>query len=113
MFPPAVEQASIDVVVAALDEEALAAAMETAAELRRAGHLRVDLYPDVAKKMDKVFKHVDQRHGKFIAILGGDELAAGTVTVRNVAARTKATIPRVEVASFVKSAITNQPDRSA
>ena len=26
-----------------------------------AGTLRVDLYPDVAKKMDKIFKHVDQR----------------------------------------------------
>ena len=87
MFPPEVEQASIDVVVAALEEEALAAAMETAAELRRAGNLRVDLYPDVAKKMDKVFKHVDQRKARFIAILGSDEVAAGTVTVRNV--RTK------------------------
>ena len=37
MFPPDVEQASIDVVVAALDESAQCAAMETAAELRRSG----------------------------------------------------------------------------
>ena len=35
--------------------------------------------------MDKIFKYVDQRKAKFIAILGGDEVAAGTVTVRNVA----------------------------
>ena len=35
MFPPEVEQGSIDVVVAALEESALGAAMETAAELRR------------------------------------------------------------------------------
>ena len=32
--------------------------------------LRVDLYPDVAKKMDKMFKYVDQRRARFIAILG-------------------------------------------
>ena len=105
MFPPAVEQASVDVVVAALEEGALAAAMETAAELRRAGNLRVDLYPDVAKKMDKVFKHVDHRRAKFIAIIGGDELAAGSVTVRNVATKTKETMPRAEAASFIKNAI--------
>ena len=104
MFPPDVEQPSIDVVVAALDERALGAAMETAAELRRSGHLRVDLYPEVAKKMDKVFKHVDQRHAKFVAILGSDEVAAGTVTVRDVAARTKETMPRVDVASRLRAA---------
>ena len=60
---------------------------------RKTGHLRVDLYPDVAKKMDKIFKYVDQRKAKFIAILGSDEVAAGTVTVRNVATKTKETMP--------------------
>ena len=107
MFPPEVEHASVDVVVAALDEGAVAAAMETAVELRRVGNLRVDLYPDVAKKMDKVFKHVDHRKARFIAILGSDEVGAGTVTVRNVAARTKETMPRTQAASFIKGALSN------
>ena len=93
MFPPSVDQSSVDVVVAALDEKRAGAAMETATELRKAGSLRVDLYPDVARKMDKIFKHVDQRRAKFIAILGSDEVAAGTVTVRNVATKTKETMP--------------------
>ena len=88
-------------------KSALLAAMETAAELRRAGDLRVDLYPEVAKKMDKVFKHVDQRQAKFIAILGSDEVAAGTVTVRNVATRTKETMPRAEAASFIRRALSD------
>jgi histidyl-tRNA synthetase len=107
MFPPALKQASIDVVVAALDEGALGAAIETAAELRRAGNVRVDLYPDVAKKMDRIFKHVDERKAKFIAILGSDEVAAGTVTVRNVATRTKETVPKTEAASFIQRALSN------
>ena len=47
--------------VAALDEAAMPAAMETATQLRSSGSLRVELYPDVVKKMDKVFKHVDHR----------------------------------------------------
>jgi histidyl-tRNA synthetase len=104
MFPPQVEQSSVDVVVAALDESAQGAAMDTAAALRKTGTLRVDLYPDVAKKMDKVFKHVDHRRAKFIAILGSEEVAAGTVTVRNVAARTKETMPRAQAASFIERA---------
>ncbi len=101
MFPLEIDNSSVDVVVAALDEKAQLAAMETATELRRAGTLRVDLYPDVAKKMDKVFKHADQRRARFIAIVGEDEVAAGTVTVRNVATKTKQTMPKAEVASFI------------
>ena len=105
MFPPDVEQPSIDVVVAALDASAQSAAMETAAELRRSGTLRVDLYPDIAKKMDRIFKYVDQRHAKFIAILGTDEVTAGTVTVRNVGTKTKETMPGTQVVSFIQSAL--------
>ena len=106
MFPPEVERASIDVVVAALDEGALPAAMETAAELRGSGSLRVDLYPDAAKKMDRIFKYVDQRRAKFIAVLGGNELANGTVSLRNVATKTSETVKRGDAAGAIKRAIT-------
>lgn len=107
MFPPEVEQASIDVVVAALDEGALPAAMETAAELRNSGTLRVDLFPDPAKKMDRIFKYVDQRRAKFIAVLGGNEVANGTVSLRNVATKTSETVTRAEAASAIRKAITD------
>ena len=107
MFPPEVDEASIDVVVAAIDESAQRAALETATALRGAGGLRVDLYPDVVKKMDKVFKYVDQRRARFIAIVGGDEVAAGTVTLRNVATKAKEAVPRSAAAAFVKRALSN------
>jgi histidyl-tRNA synthetase len=105
MFPANVEVASVDVVVAALDAAALATAVQTAAGLRRGGDLRVDLFPDVASKMDRIFKHVDQRHAKFIAILGGDEVRDGTVTIRDVAAKTKATMRVGDAASFIQQAL--------
>jgi histidyl-tRNA synthetase len=101
MFPPHVETQSIDVVVAALDEAALGAALETAAALRKSGALRVDVFPDAVKKMDKIFRHVDQRRARFIAIVGEDEVAAGTVTVRNVATRQTEVVSREEVASYI------------
>ena len=110
MFPAQIDNSSVDVVVAALDEKAQLAAMETATELRKAGTLRVDLYPDITKKMDKIFKHVDQRRARFIAILGEDEVAAGTVTIRHVATKTKLTMPTAEVASFIARMSSENPD---
>jgi histidyl-tRNA synthetase len=107
MFPPEVERASIDVVVAAMDESAQDAAMETAAQLRATPELRVDIFPEVSRKMDRIFKHVDQRRAKFIAILGSDEVATGTVTLRNVATKTKDTMPRAQAASFIQRAISD------
>jgi len=110
MFPPHVEQSFVDVVVAAMDDTAQKAAMETAAELRKNERLRVDIYPETTRKMDKIFKHVDQRKARFIAILGTDEVAAGTVTVRNVATKTKLTMSRGEVASFIARTLSDSPD---
>jgi histidyl-tRNA synthetase len=110
MFPPSVDESSVDVVVAAMDESAQGAAMDTAAELRNTGRLRVDIYPDVARKMDKIFRHVDQRKARFIAILGTDEVAAGTVTLRNVATKTRETMARSEAASFVRNALATETD---
>ena len=92
-----------------MDESAQGAAMDTASELREQGELRVDIYPEIARKMDKIFKHVDQRKARFIAILGTDEVAAGTVTLRNVATKTKETVPRSQAASFIRSCKMTSP----
>jgi histidyl-tRNA synthetase len=107
MFPPEIEQSSIDVVVAATDKSALEAVVETATALRQVENLRVDIYPDVARKLEKIFRHVDHRRAKFIAILGTNEVAEGTVSVRNVATRTQETMPRTEVASFIRRALSD------
>ena len=95
-----IEQTSIDGVVATFDESALPSAMATAAELRRAD-LRVDLYPDVARKMDKVFNTWISAI-EVIAILGSDEVAAGTVTVRTSRRRPR-DHPRDQAAGHRKS----------
>ena len=103
MFPASVDQSSVDVVVAAIDENALTAAIETATELRKATKLRIDLYPDVSKKIDRIFKYVDQRRAKFIAILGGNEVADGTVSLRNVSTREQQTVKRREAGDVLRA----------
>jgi histidyl-tRNA synthetase len=107
MFPETLRHSSVDVVVAALDDTAQVAAMETAAELRRAGSLRVDLYPDVARKMDRIFKYVDQRRAAFIAILGSNEVNDGTVSLRNVAKKSSETVKRADAAAAIAGALSN------
>ena len=74
MFPPDGGAASVDVVVAAIDESAQ---MRGAGNGRRAAAQRDAArrpVSGVAKKMDRIFKYVDQRQAKFIAILGSDEV---------------------------------------
>jgi histidyl-tRNA synthetase len=113
MFPASVDRSCVDVVVAAIDDNARMAAMETATELRKATRFRIDLYPDTVKKLDRVFKYVDQRKARFLAVLGGDEVAARTVTIRNVATKTNETMPKTQVASFLTRSVNGEPDPSA
>jgi histidyl-tRNA synthetase len=108
MFPPSAENAAVDLVVAALEEGAQAAAVAAAAAARAVPGLRVDLYPDVAKKMDKVFRYVDQRKARFLAILGGNEVADGTVSIREVATRMQNTIARGALAAYLSTRLTTK-----
>jgi histidyl-tRNA synthetase len=64
-------------------------AMRVAAQFRQAG-LRVFVYPD-ADKIGKQIKYADSRGIPFVAILGGDEIARDTVTVKHLAAQTQHT----------------------
>ena len=64
-------------------------ALRVAGLLRQSG-LRVLVYPD-ADKIGKQIKYADSLHIPFVAILGGNEIEAGTVTVKNLTAQTQAT----------------------
>jgi histidyl-tRNA synthetase len=63
--------------------------MRIADQLRASG-LRVLVYPD-AEKIGKQIKYADGRGIPFVALLGDDEIKAGTVTVKDLAAQTQNT----------------------
>ena len=46
------------------------------------------VYPD-ADKIGKQIKYADTQRIPYVAILGGDEIANGTVTVKNLTAQTQ------------------------
>jgi histidyl-tRNA synthetase len=89
MFPPTLATTPADVMIATFDASGAGAAMGVAAMLRNAG-LRVLVYPD-AEKIGRQIKYADSRGIPFVALLGEDEIKAGTVTVKNLSAQTQAT----------------------
>jgi len=89
MFPPTLATTPADVMIASFDASGAGAAMAVAATLRRAG-LRVLVYPD-AEKIGRQIKYADSRGIPFVALLGEDEIKAGTVTVKNLSAQTQET----------------------
>jgi histidyl-tRNA synthetase len=89
MFPAGLATTPADVMVALFDAANMPHAIRVATRLREAG-LRVLVYPD-ADKIGRQIKYADSRGIPFVAILGGDEITAGTVTVKNLAAQTQQT----------------------
>ena len=89
MFPPTLATTSADVMMAVFDAKDTPHALRVAGTLRQSG-LRVLVYPD-ADKIGKQIKYADSLGIPFVAILGGNEIAAGTLTVKNLTAQTQAT----------------------
>jgi histidyl-tRNA synthetase len=89
MFPADLPKAPADVMVAVFDAADTPHALRVAGLLRQSG-LRVLVYPE-SDKIGKQIKYADSLGVPFVAILGGNEIAAGTLTVKNLAAQTQAT----------------------
>jgi histidyl-tRNA synthetase len=101
MFPPAVVSSPADVMVVQWFANRTNLYLSFATELRQAG-LRVELYPEApiqdGKKVgDKQFKYASARGIPYVAVIGADELANDTVTVKNMKSGTQVTVPRSNV----------------
>ena len=99
MFPPSVAMTPADVMMAVFDAADLGHAMRVAAILRGAG-LRVLVYPD-ADKIGKQIKYADSRKIPYVAILGSDEISAGTVTVKDLAGKTQQTFDQAAAGAAI------------
>jgi histidyl-tRNA synthetase len=89
MFPPSLHTAPADVMVAVFDPADVPHALRLAAALRGAG-LRVLVHPE-AGRIGRQIRYADSRGIPFVAILGTDEIAAGTVTVKDLAGQAQHT----------------------
>jgi histidyl-tRNA synthetase len=108
MFPPAANVSGPDVLVTIFEDrdpartaEAERASLSLAADLRRAG-LRVELYPE-PDKLGKQFKYASARDAAYAAVLGGDEIARGEVTLKRLSTGTQESVPRSDAAARIRA----------
>jgi len=97
---PSFETSPAQVLLAAFDASLLSAARKLSAQWRAAG-LRVELYPDAAK-LDRQLKYADAKNIPFVAILGPDEAATNSVTLKDLRRKSQQRVPQNEVAQLVK-----------
>jgi histidyl-tRNA synthetase len=103
MFPAEVQRASADVLLTVFDASSIPETLRLAGELRRAG-MRVEVYPE-PDKLGKQMKYAASRTIPTAAILGGDEIARGQVTLKNLQSGTQESVPRGEVVEALKRAL--------
>jgi histidyl-tRNA synthetase len=100
MFPASVKQASADLLVTVFDAATVPEALTLAAELRADG-VRVEVYPE-PDKLGKQMKYAAGKLIAFAAILGGDEIARGEVTIKDLQTGQQSSVPRAAVAAAVR-----------
>jgi histidyl-tRNA synthetase len=100
MFPAEVEAASADVLLTLFDDTTIPDVLKLAAELR-AGGIRVEVYPE-PDKLGKQMKYASSRSIRFAAILGGDEMTRGEVTIKNLETGEQKSVPRSNSVEIIK-----------
>ena len=89
-----------DILITNFDEISFLPSLTLASELRQAG-LKVATYPELAK-LGKQFKYADRIGTRLAAVLGPDEITYGQVTIKNLETREQVTLPREDIADFIK-----------
>ncbi|MGC4083153.1 MAG: histidine--tRNA ligase [Vicinamibacterales bacterium] len=100
MFPAKVSRGPVDVMVTFLADDLRADALRLATELR-GERLRVDVFPEASRKLDRALKYAASRHVPVLAILGEDERARGEVAVRDLQTRQQEAAPRADAARHI------------
>jgi histidyl-tRNA synthetase len=104
MFPARVSRPPVDVMIACLADSLRTDALRLAGELR-GEKLKVDIYPEAGRKLEKPLKYAASRAVPVMAILGEDEQARGEVTVRDLQTRVQEAVPRATAAAEIASRV--------
>ena len=108
MFPAQVSRGAVDVIVVFLADDLRSEALALAAELR-GERLRVDVYPEAARKLEKPLKYAGGRQVPVLAIVGEDEHARGEVTVRDLQTRQQESRQRSRAAARIAEIVRLAP----
>ena len=96
---PAALASGADVLFANMGSAEVAYVLPVASALRAAG-VSAEIYPDSAK-LKKQFDYCDRKGIRFLSICGADEVASGTVQLKNLASGEQRSFAREDVAGMV------------
>lgn len=97
----------IDVCVVSTGGTAVSAADALARNLRAAGLRVVGDVDD--RSLKNQFKFADRQQARFVCVIGDDELAAGTVTVRDMATSDQSSVANADIAAFLSARLNPKP----
>ncbi len=97
MFPAKVSRGPVDVMVTFLGDDLRSDALRLATELR-GERLRVEVFPEGSRKLDRALKYASGRNVPVLVILGQDEQERGEVTVRDLQTRQQDGVSRATAA---------------
>ncbi|MEQ1911974.1 MAG: ATP phosphoribosyltransferase regulatory subunit, partial [Vicinamibacterales bacterium] len=100
MFPAKVSRGPVDVMVTFLTDDLRGDALRLASELR-GERLRVEVFPEGSRKLDRALKYAAGRNVPVLVILGEDEHARREVTVRDLQTRQQDAVPRATAAAAI------------
>ncbi|MEM8893085.1 MAG: His/Gly/Thr/Pro-type tRNA ligase C-terminal domain-containing protein, partial [Bacteroidota bacterium] len=79
---PADQTQSTEVLISTFDSDSQVAGLKLLQTLRAEG-INTELYPDFGK-MKKHFQYADKKHIPYVIIIGSDELAANSFSLKNL-----------------------------
>ena len=103
MFPPSLASSPADVLMVMFDASRAASVTKVADQLRASG-LRVFVYPD-PDKIGKQIKYADGQHIPYVALLGDEEIKAGTVTVKDLKTQAQQTYTQAAAGTAILEAL--------
>jgi histidyl-tRNA synthetase len=101
---------TIDALICQLDPALQDTYFALGAELRAAG-IRTDMALD-GGKMAKQMKYADRIGARFVLLVGGDEVANQTVTVKDMVSGDQTSVARAEAPSFLTAALAALSDKA-
>lgn len=103
-FNPIPQPDGTEVYIAPMGAQARSEGFRLAGELRKAG-INAE-FDHVGRSFKAQMKYADKLHAKMVALIGEDELKAGTVTLKNMYEGAQSTVKMSELAETVKKYIT-------
>ena len=104
MFPATVAGWSADVMVTTWNDQSRDDALALAQTIRNGG-CRVEVYPE-ADRLGKQFKYASSRQFPLVAVVGDDERAQGTVTIKDMRSGDQQTVARQDVVAHIAQRLT-------